>query len=147
MRCLVTRAETSPDVFTFYSSRKTAATRSGPGQGFWERTMVFVNCGGSHGPHLTSEKLHPPPGGPRTPRPPSWPLTPATLASLLFYLQIFTRAAASAQLLSLQILSWVAPSHLSGLSSERSALRDRSEVCPCACPTTQEHSILSSSYF
>jgi len=141
----VTQAEPSPDVFTFSLHQRQFPPRSVARAGLLEQLTVFVKQGGSHAPyHIQGGKkstlfpvargvlAHP---GPSL-QPPQL-LCRSTSRSLHALLPLPT-------LLSPQVLSRLAPSHLSGLSSDRPSPRALSTAYPPLDVrlTTQEHHIL-----
>lgn len=120
-------------------SKKKAANTSVVWMGFSEQPRVSVNQGGSHAPHHTHEKkstlLLAAQEAPV-------PLSPSlashcshSLASLLHHLRILTCAVASAGCFFIVVApSQLAPSHLSGLSSERPSLRVHLKYAPVCVP-------------
>ena len=130
----MTQAEPSPDVFTFSLHQRQFPPHSVARAGLLEQLTVFVKWGGSHAPyHIQGEKkstlfpvarkvpAHP---GPSL-QPPQLPCC-STPRSLHVLLPLLT-------LLSPQILSRLAPSHLSGLSSDGPSPRAQSTAYPWMC--------------
>ena len=133
--CLVTQAEPSPDVFTFSLHQRQFPPRSVAWAGLLEQLTVSVKRGGSHAPyHIQGEKNKPTvfPVAHRVPAHPAPSLQPpqllccSTSRPLHALLPLPT-------LLSPQILSRLAPSHLSGLSSDRPSPRALSTAYPWMC--------------
>lgn len=130
------QGRTQPCYFFFFHSSKKAANASVARAGFSEQPMASVNQGGSHDPHHTHEKkstLLRATQEALIPLPPPWPLISASLASLLYHLQISARPVASADCFCVIVApSQLAPSHLSVLSSERPSLKAYLKYVP-AC--------------